>query len=125
MHELQCRRGDSTGSDRAALDGLAGGWAAPAETSTAARSEQAIAGSGFPPLLTEHGRVVLSGFVIEPTGHEQVRVRWVGQPAIDSMPYRRTFLGVYASILSQAGLSVRYVADGPCGQDAHLSCCAP
>jgi hypothetical protein len=65
--------------------------------------------TGFPFLLIEQGQVVLSGFIvtIEPDG--DVRVHWMGAREVNSLPYRRTFLGAYASTLRQAGLKVAYV----------------
>jgi len=90
------------------------GGAPPAD-----RAEQALQASGFPPYLVEQGRVVLSGFVVESEAADRARIRWLGQPAVDSAPYRRTFLRVYASILVDAGLSVRHVADE---DEAYLIC---
>lgn len=65
--------------------------------------------AGFPFLLIEQGQVVLSGFIvtIEPDG--DARVHWMGAREVNSLPYRRTFLGAYASVLRQAGLEVAYV----------------
>lgn len=68
-----------------------------------------LTGAGFPFLLIEQGQVVLSGFIvtIEPDG--DARVHWMGAREVNSLPYRRTFLGAYASMLRQAGLEVVYV----------------
>ena len=65
--------------------------------------------AGFPFLLIEQGQVVLSGFIvtIEPDG--DARVHWMGAREVNALPYRRTFLGAYASTLRQAGLEVAYV----------------
>ena len=53
--------------------------------------------------------MVLSGFIvtIEPDG--DTRVHWMGAREVNSLPYRRTFLGAYASTLRKAGLEVAYV----------------
>jgi hypothetical protein len=68
-----------------------------------------LTNAGFPFLLIERGQVVLSGFIvtIEPDG--DARVHWMGAREVNSLPYRRTFLGAYASTLRQAGLEVAYV----------------
>jgi hypothetical protein len=87
--------------------------------STADRIIRAITASGFPPLLVEEGQVVLSGFVIEDACAGRVKVRWVGQPEVNSPPYRRTFLSVYSFILLEAGLTIQYVADN---DESHLIC---
>jgi hypothetical protein len=65
--------------------------------------------AGFPFLLIEQGQVVLSGFIvtIEPGG--DVRVHWMGSREVNALPYRRTFLGAYASVLRQARLEVAYI----------------
>ena len=67
--------------------------------------------TGFPALLIEWGSVVLSGFVLVPESPTRVRIRWIGSPEVDDLPYRRTFLGVYAQTLREAGLAVAYVED--------------
>jgi hypothetical protein len=38
---------------------------------------------------------------------------------VNTAPYRRTFLNVYAVILLEAGFTVQYVADGT---ELHLAC---
>lgn len=65
--------------------------------------------AGFPFLLIERGQVVLSGFIVtvEPDG--DARVHWMGAREVNALPYRRTFLGAYASTLCQVGLEVAYV----------------
>jgi len=88
-------------------------------TAAADRARQAITRHGFPPLVIEQGKVVLSGFVIEPQHDEHVKVRWIGQPDVNSAPYRRTFLSVYAVLLLEAGLTVQYVGDE---SELHLVC---
>jgi len=88
-------------------------------TTVAERAKQAIVASGFPPLRVEGDKVVLSGFLVEPETHDHVKVRWIGQEAIDAEPYRRTFLRVYAVILVEAGLTVRHVT---AEDDAYLVC---
>jgi len=82
--------------------------AADSHVTLAERVTQAIVGSGFPPLLVRAGHVVLSGFVVEPEREDAVKVRWIGQPDVNDLPYRRTFLSVYAGMLLQACLAVQY-----------------
>ncbi|MFN8636017.1 MAG: hypothetical protein U0893_19385, partial [Chloroflexota bacterium] len=53
-----------------------------------------------------HGQVVLSGFVVTPEYDGGARIHWIGRRAINSLPYRRTFLSVYAPLLRQSGLAV-------------------
>ena len=65
--------------------------------------------AGFPSLLIERGEVVLSGFVVTTESDGLLRVHWAGTNGANSLPYRRTFLGAYATVLRQAGLTVRYV----------------
>ena len=79
----------------------------------------ALTGAGFPQLLIERGRVVLSGFVLVPESDERARIRWIGSAEVNSLPYRRTFLGVYAQTLRAAGLDVQYVDDR---HEPHLIC---
>ncbi len=95
-----------------------GGESATAET-TADRVIRAITASGFPPLLVEEGQVVLSGFIVEAECSDRVKIRWMGQPDVNSPPYRRTFLSVYSFILLEAGLAIQYVADD---DESHLIC---
>src|SRR4051794_27771270 len=68
-----------------------------------------LTAAGFPFLLIEQGQVILSGFMvtIEPTG--DVRIHWMGALEVNALPYRRTFLGAYASTLRRAGLDVAYI----------------
>ena len=53
----------------------------------------------------------MSGFIVVPDSDGSVRVRWIGSAEVNSLPYRQTFLGVYAQKLREAGLDVRYVDD--------------
>jgi hypothetical protein len=86
-------------------DDLAAAHAAPLHE----RVVRILTDAGFPFLLIERGQVVLSGFIvtIEPDG--DARVHWMGAREVNSLPYRRTFLGAYATTLSKAGLEVAYV----------------
>src|SRR5258708_7414363 len=101
----------------------------PAQTAEAASTELAgrivsiLLDAGFPSLLIERGQVVLSGFVvtIEVGGEVDGRlwIRWRGTHAVNAQPFRRTFLGAYASHLRQSGLAVTYVeGDG----EGYLAC---
>ena len=60
-------------------------------------------------LAAEYLRLVwkTTRLVIEPDG--DARVHWMGAREVNSLPYRRTFLSAYASVLRQAGLEVTYV----------------
>ena len=85
----------------------------PANQSIEERVDWILTGAGFPPVLVEHGRVVLSGFVVTPERADSARLQWVGCREINSLPYRRTFLSVYVPLLRQAGLTVAdAAADG-------------
>ncbi len=119
MDSFLPRRRDALRQERSALEASPDERSLPTDATLADRAQQAMVASGFRPLLMEHGQVVLSGFVIEPDPPRHVKVRWVGQPEIDSAPYRRTFLSVYAAILVEAGLTVRQVAEA---DDAYLVC---
>jgi hypothetical protein len=83
----------------------------PANQSIEERVDWILTGAGFPPLLVEHGRVVLSGFVVTPERADSARLQWVGCREINSLPYRRTFLSVYVPLLQRAGLTVTDAAD--------------
>jgi hypothetical protein len=75
--------------------------------------------AGFPSLLIERGQVVLLGFMVTFDADERVQVHWTGTHEVNALPYRRTFLGAYASVLRQAGLTVTYVeGDG----EPYLTC---
>ena len=75
------------------------------------RIARILTGAGFPQLLIERGSVVLSGFVVEPESDERARIRWIGSAEVNALPYRRTFLSVYAQPLREAGFDVQYVDD--------------
>jgi hypothetical protein len=66
--------------------------------------------AGFPSLLVERGRVVLSGFVVTADTEDRIVLHWSGTREVNTLSYRRTFLGAYASVLRRAGLAVAYVA---------------
>jgi hypothetical protein len=66
--------------------------------------------AGLPAVLSQHGRVVLSGFVVTPHGEESAVVRWIGCAEVNAPPYRRTFLRMYAHVLRTAGFEVTVAA---------------
>jgi hypothetical protein len=109
---------DSRAEDSAFQVSARGGELTRVEA-TADRVIRAITAAGFPPLVVEEGQVVLSGFVIEDECPGRVKVRWVGQPEVNTPPYRRTFLSVYSFVLLEAGLTIQYVADDV---ESHLIC---
>jgi hypothetical protein len=105
MHR-QVRDADSADDGDAAADER------PYDAPLHERIVRILTEAGFPFLLIEQGQVILSGFIVtvEPGG--DVRVHWMGSREVNAPPYRRTFLGAYASTLRQARLEVAYIENG-------------
>jgi hypothetical protein len=122
MDDPWLRHRDNTRMGGRFIEARAVGCATDTLHTISDRVIRAITASGFPPLLVEDGEVVLSGFIIEPEADNSVKVRWIGQPDVNSPPYRRTFLSVYAFILLEAGLTIQYVTHD---LEAYLICRAP
>jgi hypothetical protein len=119
MDDPWLRQWETTRTEERAVEAPTVERQAPGSDTITDRIIRAIGAYGFPPLRVEDGEVVLSGFIIEPERDACVKVRWTGQADVNSPPYRRTFLSVYAFILLEAGLTIQYVADEP---EPHLIC---